>query len=83
VGGPVGVRHGAFEVGGIEGHRHRDRSAEADRLWSVFAEGYETVAPLAAADLAAAPAFALARLLQVHAHDNPVGAAGDRWPATW
>ena len=33
--------------------------------------------------MAAAPAFALARFLRIHAHDNPIGALRGRWPAAW
>ena len=72
----------AYELGHVLMYFRLFRAGAADRLWQRFVEGYASHRRLPEADLAAAPAFALARLLQVHAHDNPVGAAGDRWPAT-
>jgi Ser/Thr protein kinase RdoA (MazF antagonist) len=72
----------AYDLGHVLMFFRLFRAGEADRLWKLFLESYESRRRLPRADLAAAPAFALARLLQVHAHDNPVGAARDRWPAT-
>jgi Ser/Thr protein kinase RdoA (MazF antagonist) len=72
----------AYDLGHVFMFLHLFRADQAGQLWQTFLEGYRSRASLDEVEVAAAPAFALARLLQVHAHDNPLGAARDRWPAS-
>jgi Ser/Thr protein kinase RdoA (MazF antagonist) len=72
----------AYDLGHVFMFLHLFRAEQAGPLWQTFLEGYRSRRGLEEVEVAAAPAFALARLLQVHAHDNPIGAARDRWPAS-
>jgi Ser/Thr protein kinase RdoA (MazF antagonist) len=72
----------AYDLGHVFMFFHLFRADDAGRRWEIFLESYRSQRDLEPIEVAAAPAFALARFLQVHAHDNPIGAAQDRWPAT-
>jgi Ser/Thr protein kinase RdoA (MazF antagonist) len=72
----------AYDLGHLFMFWHLFHRAQAEQLWQTFLAAYRSRTTLDAVEVAAAPAFALARLLQVHAHDNPLGALRDRWPAS-
>jgi Ser/Thr protein kinase RdoA (MazF antagonist) len=72
----------AYDLGHLFMFLHLFRAAQAEQLWQTFLTAYRGRTTLDPLEVAAAPAFALARLLQVHAHDNPLGAMRDRWPAS-
>jgi Ser/Thr protein kinase RdoA (MazF antagonist) len=71
----------AYDLGNVFMFFHLFRAEQASGLWQTFLASYRRQRELEEAEVAAAPAFALARLLQVHAHDNPIGALRDRWSA--
>jgi Ser/Thr protein kinase RdoA (MazF antagonist) len=73
----------AFDLGSVFMHLFLFRPERAEALWDIFLAAYRSQRDLAEVDIAAAPAFALARFLQVHGHDNPLGAVQARWPAAW